>query len=138
MDKTAMEVADKYEKAKNLIPVGPAADFAAFKRTPEYDDVIAFLNIQELIAVGIHARVLDEAVCFDFYADDLMDACQHCQGLITYLQREDQKKFPLSYVELERLSEFWKGKNENLLRAQRQREVEAAGRDAGSPVSRGA
>jgi hypothetical protein len=114
MDKTAMEVSDNDEAAIKKIPSN-SAYFPQFKATKEYEDVLAYLNILELIAVGIHTRVLDEAVCFDFYADDLMDACRDCQRLITHLQREDQNKSPLTYVELERLAKSWKVKNDKLL-----------------------
>jgi hypothetical protein len=53
-----------------------------------------------LVAVGIHTGVLDEEVCFDFYADDLMDACRECQSYITFWQNDDEGEegTPLSWI----------------------------------------
>ena len=50
----------------------PASEFFA-------DDVhrraiVTYLNVLDLIAVGVHNRVLNERVCFDFWADEVIAA----------------------------------------------------------------
>ena len=67
--------------------------------------VLAYLNINKLIAVGIHAGIFDENVCFEFWSDELMAVHRDWKQLIDHMRKADDSIF--SYVDLERLAFRW-------------------------------
>jgi hypothetical protein len=72
------------------------------------------MNVHELIAVGIHKKVFDEDVCFDFWSDELIDAYRDCDELIKHMHEQDKSIF--SYVDLEELARKWKERDEKATR----------------------
>jgi hypothetical protein len=70
----------------------------------EYQTVRAYLNIHELVAVGVNTGVLDNKVCYEFWSDELMDAFQSGKPLIEHIRKLGS---PLSYCDLEKLNKKW-------------------------------
>ena len=92
--------------------------FYASEDSAHCDNVMSYLNIHELIAVGIHKKVFDEDVCFDFWSDELIDAYKDCGELINHMRERDRSIF--SYVDLEDLAKKWKERDaKDALKAQR-------------------
>jgi hypothetical protein len=76
-----------------------------------FRSVRAYLNIHELVAVGIHTGVLDEEVCYEFWSDELMDAYRDGKPIIEFL-RKHKDGSPFSYVDLEKLNMMWMKRND--------------------------
>ena len=76
----------------------------------EFRKVTAFLNVQELIAVGIKSQLLDDRLCYDFWSDELIDAYQHGKALIEYMREKDGS--PFSYKDLEAIYHDWKRRDD--------------------------
>jgi hypothetical protein len=77
-----------------------------FADTPEYRSIRSYLNIHELIAVGIHNGVLDDGVCFEYWGDEILNAWPDC-GLVIAHARTYKRGSPLTYIDLERLYKEW-------------------------------
>jgi hypothetical protein len=103
LDKSNVDAYHAFEAAFKALRTVEKGTMSEFRQTPEYRDIRAYLNIHELIAVGIHQGVLDEDVCFEFWAGELIDAYRSGKTVVD-LVREDS---PLSYVAFERAYYRW-------------------------------
>ncbi|WGD51249.1 DUF4760 domain-containing protein [Bradyrhizobium sp. CB1650] len=74
----AVAVLDTHLKAGK-----PCADFVS---TPEYWHIREYLNLHELMAVGVKNDVFDDHVCFNFWSRELGDAYRRTKQLIEYIQ----------------------------------------------------
>jgi hypothetical protein len=72
---------------------------------------LQYLNVHELLAVGIHQDVLDDNVSFSFWHRELMRACGRTTNLIAHVQTlpGNQK----TYVDLVALCRRWETKLNN-------------------------
>jgi len=122
MDPAMLEAYDKYETA--LKSLSEAKSMEDFSKTDSYTYIRRYMDIQELIAVGIHTRILDEKVCFEFHADDFMDACEDCARVIEFVRAKPDGTF--SYIDLLKLNKRWHKKNEKLLRRKAPRSSRAS------------
>jgi hypothetical protein len=64
-----------------------------------------YLNLHELMAVGIKKKVLDDDVCFEFWRGELHRACRDCIKAINYIQSTNEGKE--TYTELVALHKKW-------------------------------
>jgi hypothetical protein len=65
MDKEMLAAYSKYTAAlKKLKEVGSIEDFAC---SSEYQSIRTYLDINELIAIGINRKVFDQRVCYGFW-----------------------------------------------------------------------
>jgi hypothetical protein len=79
-----------------------------FEETDEenYRHILKYLNIHELIAVGIKNRVFDGDVCYNFWADVLIDHAREMKGVIDY-EIESEGAPSAAFLELRLLSVEW-------------------------------
>jgi hypothetical protein len=71
-----------------------------------YKDVRAYLNIHELLAVGIKNKVFDEDVCYNYWSDALVRHTAETHELIEHEASAEGAE--ASYLELRNLSIKWK------------------------------
>lgn len=81
---------------------------AKFEASEDYAHIRSYLNIHELLAVGIRKKVIDEDVCYHFWADTLIRHCKECDLLIKRLRQRPQGA--ASYLELTRLNARWQAR----------------------------
>jgi hypothetical protein len=74
-----------------------------------YKDVRAYLNIHELVAVGIKNKVFDERVCYNYWSDALVRHTTETYELIEHEASAEGDE--ASYFELRNLSIRWKARN---------------------------
>jgi hypothetical protein len=67
--------------------------------------IISYLNILELIAVGVHNGVLDERVCFEFWSDQVVARYSEARPVIEELRKTVASRFV--FIDLEELSKRW-------------------------------
>src|SRR5947209_1788188 len=87
LDRTMVETLDTYSDA--LESVTAETNLEEFSNTPAYKHVQAFLNIHELIAVGVRKGVLDDKVCFDFWSDETFYALDKGRRVIEFGRNGD-------------------------------------------------
>lgn len=79
-----------------------------FAQTDEYWAIRDYLNLHELMGVGINQEVFDDHVCYDFWSGELERAWKDTSELIKYIQGLPEWKN--SYVELAAVHERWAAK----------------------------
>lgn len=81
---------------------------ANFENSKEYWDIRDYLNLHELMSVGIMQDVFDDHVCYFFWSGELERAYRDTRPLIEYVQGlPDQKG---TYVELVKVAQRWSEK----------------------------
>jgi hypothetical protein len=78
-----------------------------------YDDLITvthFLNIFELLAVGIHTKIFDEDICFDYWSSNLITRHREWKLLI---EPTEKKYGAPSYTNLVQLATHWQARIEH-------------------------
>jgi len=78
----------------------------SFANTDHYWAIRNYLNLHELLAVGVLKEVFDEEVCYDFWSGELVLAYIDALPFIKYVQA--QKNSRNVYAELGKLAERWK------------------------------
>jgi hypothetical protein len=73
-----------------------------------YGAVRTYLNIHELIAVGIHNKVFDERVCYLFWSAILVGHCKQAEALISFSRRDPDEA--AAYWQLRKLNKKWSRK----------------------------
>jgi Domain of unknown function (DUF4760) len=80
----------------------------SFENSKEYWDIRDYLNLHELMSVGLMQEVFDDHVCFFFWSGELERAYRDTRPLIEYVQAlPDQKG---TYVELVKVAQRWAGR----------------------------
>jgi hypothetical protein len=74
--------------------------------TESYRHINSYLNIHELVAVGIKNKVFDHEVCYNFWSDALVRHTDKTRKLIDYEVSSDGGA--AAYLELRTLSVKWK------------------------------
>ena len=77
----------------------------------DYDDIGAFLNICELIAVGVRKRAFSKSVSKAYWGDIIPDSYQTAKQLINYIRNTPGEGSRLTYVDLEKLAKRWDAKD---------------------------
>jgi hypothetical protein len=108
-DKSMIEALHAYEDsmekfANDRDPQVIYHDAAARRR------VCAYLNVNELIAVGVDNKLLDEDLTFDFWSDELIGAYKDNIAFIEFMRTKDSA--PFSYHALEKLYRRWLKRDE--------------------------
>ena len=78
----------------------------SFANTEHYWAIRNYLNLHELLAVGVLKGVFDKKVCYDFWSGELVLAYIDALPLIKYVQA--QKNSKNVYAELEKLAKRWR------------------------------
>jgi hypothetical protein len=94
---------------KGVIAMGKAPDAAAFctsEGTREsYLWIRKYLNVHELVAVGIREEVLDPDVCYHYWADTLINNVSEAKSVLDFLKTRLKNKY--TYTDLQALNEEW-------------------------------
>ena len=70
-----------------------------------YSAIRRYLNIHELISVGIKTKMLDEKICYEYWGTVMIEAYEDCRQLITYLQKDEGEIY--SYIDLVSRAQIW-------------------------------
>jgi uncharacterized protein with PQ loop repeat len=108
MDSTMIEL---YGEFKRIVPtIASYPSIADFAKTKEYEKVRAFLNICELIAVGIIQGAFSERVSLAYWGDVLPYAYKATLPLIKYVRETLDDASAETYVDLEKICKRWTSK----------------------------
>ena len=132
MDKTMVDAHTAFQKA-----LKPMKDHARSGQSMEsfckgadgsynadYLAITSYLNIHELVAMGIKRKVFDEEVCYNFWSDALV---QHANDAYTLIEYERSiKGSEAAFLELRNLKVKWERRN---LTWQKRRQRKAKRRD---------
>lgn len=78
-----------------------------FAQQEKYQDVRTFLNICELIAVGIHEKAFSERVSYAYWGDVLPQCFNSARPLIDRIRLTPNEGTRHTYSDLERLCRKW-------------------------------
>jgi hypothetical protein len=109
MDGDTKKSHDEYQKAIDplkMIVTDKGEMQNSFAETKPYWAIRNYLNLHELLAVGVLKKIFDEEVCYDFWSGELVLAYLDALPLIKYVQA--QKNSKNVYIELEKLAMRWK------------------------------
>jgi hypothetical protein len=103
MDEKMLTAYNTYVGSKAKIASYP--DIKEFCRSEHYDHVRAYLNILELMAVGVHNKTFDERICYVYWCDFIRGAVADCRPVLAHLRSLPSGGF--SYEDLVRLEKRW-------------------------------
>jgi hypothetical protein len=107
MDKESLET---YEMFKVQIDKFHSSfNYDIYIKTTPYIKVRIWLNICELISVGINRKVFDDRLAFDCWGDVLPWCYDQCEPLIQSFRAHDGSE--LSYIDLQTVAHRWKAKS---------------------------
>jgi hypothetical protein len=111
MDHETLESHKRYTKA--LAKLASSLDSkgemqSGFDGTDEYWAIRDYLNLHELMAVGILKNVFDDHVCHDFWAGEMRRADQSAMPLINYVQAQPGQGG--TYIEMIKVAKDWESK----------------------------
>ena len=90
--------------------VGGEYPIESFQASNHYWIIRNYLNIHELMAVGIEKDVFDDHVCYFFWSGELFRAYEACRPLIEHIQQQPGERF--TYVELVAVHDRWNRRKE--------------------------
>jgi hypothetical protein len=111
MDQTGIDLYNDFKKISPIIATHPS--IADFSKTEEYQKARAFLNVCELIAVGINQGAFSERVSFAYWGDVLPNAYKATLPLIKYVRDNCDDGSAATYIDLERICKKWTGEEAN-------------------------
>jgi hypothetical protein len=79
----------------------------AFRHDPDYDDIRAFLNICELIAVGIFHKAFSKKISYAYWGDVLPNCYRHARPLIEKIRQTPSEGTKHTYIDLQKLCKKW-------------------------------
>lgn len=108
LDEKMLEAHREFEAALKQLKThiaggGTVIDFAE-TNDAAYRQIWKYLNIHELIAVGIRRRVFDGTVCYNFWGDALV---RHTSEAAAVIDHEMKVGAPSAYLELRLLNAKW-------------------------------
>src|SRR6266566_3558635 len=77
----------------------------SFANSEGYWAIRDYLNLHELMAVGLLNGIFDDDVCFDFWSGELVRAYEDSLPLLKYVQK--QKHGENMYAELTKIAKRW-------------------------------
>jgi len=108
MDRETLESNKKYtdavEKLKMIVTDSGEMQ-NSFANSNEYWAIRDYLNLHELMSVGLLNGVFDNTVCYDFWSGELVQAYEDTLPLIKYVQK--QKNGENAYSELTKIAKRW-------------------------------
>lgn len=70
-----------------------------------YLSIRKYLNVHELVAVGIREEVLDPEVCYSYWGDTLTNNYSEAKPVLDFLTKRDKNKY--TYSDLHELNAKW-------------------------------
>jgi Domain of unknown function (DUF4760) len=104
LDKTVIDLYNRFKANAPLIAFVP--DPSDLTRS-DYNDTRAFLNICELIAVGVNKGAFSKSVSETYWGDVIPDAYQTSKQLINNIRTTPGEGSRYTYVNLEKLAKRW-------------------------------
>jgi hypothetical protein len=86
----------------------PTTTMAELDAMPAFPSIRSYLNIHELIAVGIRLRVFDRKVCFHYWSNTLVEHCNAADKVIAVARKAPEHR--KQYSELVELKHKWERK----------------------------
>jgi hypothetical protein len=111
MDHETLESHKRYTKALAKLAScldGKGEMPSSFEGTDEYWAIRDYLNLHELMAVGILKDVFDDVVCHDFWAGEMRRAYEAAMPLIKYVQAQPGQSG--TYIETIKVAKDWEDK----------------------------
>jgi len=102
MDDKAIELYNKFKKRAPLVSSAPEPWLHE-----DYEDIRTFLNICELIAVGVNKRTFSRNVSFHYWRDVIPKSYRTTEELINRIRNTPEHGSPYTYIELEKLAKRW-------------------------------
>jgi hypothetical protein len=98
---------DNFHKGINAMKAAPNIDeFCTSEATREhYLCIRKYLNVHELVAVGIRERVLHKDVCYAYWADTLMNNYGDAKPVLNFVRNRPRNKY--TYDDLEKINKEW-------------------------------
>lgn len=106
MDKDLLALYDVFKEKASIIRSLP--NLSAYTTTPEYKEIRKFLNICELIAVGVNEKAFSNRVSYSYWGDILLRGYRDAERLINHVRRDAAEGTMHTYIDLERLCKKWK------------------------------
>ena len=107
---------DDFETAIQMLKRAPSIE--AFCKNEEYKTfyhhVRKYLNVYELMAVGIETKMLDTHTCFRYASDVVIATYGDCKELIEYLQQSPADAH--CYAAMVSRAMIWKATKEKMAR----------------------
>jgi hypothetical protein len=111
MDEKMFDMYRASRSAFQLLSMGvPPNGFDGFIKTDDYEKVYKYLNVHELLAVGIHKDVFDDYVAYAFWSDALIADYQDAEGLIAYIRETPGEGSHSTFEDLEKLYRRWRAR----------------------------
>ena len=83
-----------------------AESFCTSEQTRKnYLSIRKYLNVHELVAVGIREKVLDPDVCYSYWGDTLTNNYGDAKPVLDFLTKRDKNKY--TYSDLHELNADW-------------------------------
>jgi hypothetical protein len=107
MDEKMIEAYDRFHTAINeMRNVKDMKEFCTSDASHNhYLAIRKYLNVHELIAVGIGKKVLDRNVCYHFWCDTLTNGYRDAQTVLDYVRSRPGNKH--TYSDLVSLNDEW-------------------------------
>ncbi|QHO76519.1 hypothetical protein ACH79_31770 [Bradyrhizobium sp. CCBAU 051011] len=112
MDKDTLASHTKFVAASDVLKeLNEGGDFSEFIGTGHYYAMRDYLNLHELIAVGILNEVFDDNVCYEFWSGELRRAYADTGRFIEHIQALPGERG--SYAEMVKLAKRWALRDKN-------------------------
>jgi hypothetical protein len=107
MDRDTLVAHKRFTDATKKLKEGGSKkeDFEEFAKTSDYANIRDYLNLHELMAVGLFQKVFDDDVCYFFWSGELKRAYGSTQALIAYIQELPGEAG--TYIELVKVAKRW-------------------------------
>jgi len=114
MDKHLLGAYDDFWKGIDRMNEMEVGDFYGAKDDDRkhYFSVRKYLNVHELVAVGIKRGILDEQICYDFWCDVLLRGVDAARPIIDYVRTRPRHR--ATYDELLVLYRKWRARDDKV------------------------
>jgi len=109
VDRTAIDLYKTFKAKAPLITSIPDPVLDVERRNA-YEDIRAFLNICELIAVGVRKRAFSKSVSKAYWGDVIPSSYQTAKQLIDDIRRTPGEGSRYTYIDLEKVAKKWAAK----------------------------
>jgi hypothetical protein len=103
MDKPMVEAYAQFQTAIEVLK--ETTDLQEFIASKHYGPMRTYLNVHELVALGVRKKVFDKAVCYHFWSSVLAGDCKASERIIEYVTSGDGAAG--TYYELRQINKAW-------------------------------
>jgi len=121
-DKQLVDAYDEFWAGIRHMGTMPIQDFCTSEKADvrkHHFAVRKYLNVHELIAVGIKDGMFDDRVCYDFWSRILIRCVEAARPVLDKIR--DRPGHEATYIELESLYQKWKALEKELARLSKSR-----------------